>query len=320
MPSSRRSRRSRRPSRALRSDVSGLSGTTFVSDGSSSGPSTRPSRISPSRIIDDGSPPSRSPSSGQSTAFSRISPSRIIDDGPPPSYRSPSSSASPSTAIGGGPAASSVTGGSRSIRHISNQDRPFRRMPGERRNASSRHSQSRPTVPSGRASSHRAFTPATVAPSMYLGQGGRNPATTVGPRDSISQIPTVVLRFPTEHRRDHGGHRRHESSSVVRIMPEGHECPPITFPRVTDREDAMRIWAELDDKTDDLEREYGNAKRAAERTVGSSEFPTALAENVIASAYRFIKAQLERDTYYLYHMSLIGAELQPLYRQRYAED
>ncbi|KAG8361133.1 hypothetical protein FVEN_g843 [Fusarium venenatum] len=293
--------RSRRPSRALRLDVSDLSGTTIVSDGSSSGPSTPPSRISPSRIIDDGSPPNRSPSSGPSTAFSRISPSWIIDDGHPPSYRSSSSPNYPSTAIGGGPAESSQGTWWAPTSVVAPLTKPT-------------------YCPSGRAPSHRAFTPATVAPSVYLGQGGRNPTTTVRPRDSASQIPTVVLRYPTQHRRDHGGHRRHESSSVVRIMPEGHECPPIIFPRVTDREHALQIWAELDDKTDDLEREYGNARRAIERTMGSSEFPRALAENVITSLYRFIKAQLERDTYYLYHRSLIGADLQPLYRERYAED
>ncbi|KAG8668136.1 hypothetical protein FPOAC2_10092 [Fusarium poae] len=311
MPRSRRSRHSRRPSWPLRSAPSGLSGTTAVSDGSRSGPSSGPStafsRISPSRIIHDGPPRSRSPSSGPSTAFSCISSSQTIDDSPPPSYRSPSSSASPSTAIGGGPAAPSVTGGSRVIRHMSDQDRPFRRLPGERRNGTSRRSRNQPAVPSGRAPSHRAFRPATVAPSVYIGQGGRNPATTVAPRDSASQVPTrIEIRYEPRNRRVRIEHGRHESPSVVQVSLEGHEYDPLTFPRVTDRGDAQRILTQFDERFNSFYDEMNHARYVVLHA-GGSEFPRALAEDMAAKHYRVLRAQLERDFFYIYHQSLLPA-------------
>ncbi|KAK6703501.1 hypothetical protein SNK03_013274 [Fusarium graminearum] len=305
-----RGRRGRRPSSRIPASIANtnLSGITLVSRGSFPGSVTPPSSRSPSRsssrIIHDGPPRSRSSS------------------GSPP-RRYPNSPRSPRRAIGNGPQASPGSRDQRSIRHMSYPTGGPRRVVRGGRYEPSRHSRSGPSLPrGGGAPSHRPFTPATVVPSVYLGQRRDGPTSTVGPWDSATQVPTPVStrRYEPGHGREYGrrSRSRDPNTQVIQVVSDGFSClhGSIEFQLAETVDQFLELWNRFTATMDDDMRNLRAATRALEEFRDPPEMPIALLNDWIAAQHLCMRSAFARYCFYFLHADLIDLDDERLQTRR----
>ncbi|PTD08487.1 hypothetical protein FCULG_00012454 [Fusarium culmorum] len=305
-----RGRRGRRPSSRISASIANtnLSGTTLVSRGSFPGSVTPPSSRSPSRsssrIIYDGPPRSRS------------------SNGSPP-RRYPNSPRSPRGAIGNGPQASPGSRDPRSIRHMSYPTGGPRRVVRGGRYEPSRHSRSGPSLPGGGgAPSHRPFTPATVVPSVYLGQRRDGPTSTVGPWDSATQVPTRVStrRYEPGHGQGHvrRSRSRDTNTQYIEVACGDFSClhGSIGFRGAETVDQFLESWNRFNATMDDDTRNLRAATRALEESRGPPEIPVALLNDWIAAQHRCIRSAFARYCLYFLHADLIDLDDERLQTRR----
>ncbi|KAI6765119.1 hypothetical protein HG531_012218 [Fusarium graminearum] len=174
----------------------------------------------------------------------------------------------------------------------------------------------------GGAPSHRPFTPATVVPSVYLGQRRDGPTSTVGPWDSATQVPTPVStrRYEPGHGREYGrrSRSRDPNTQVIQVVSDGFSClhGSIEFQLAETVDQFLELWNRFTATMDDDMRNLRAATRALEEFRDPPEMPIALLNDWIAAQHLCMRSAFARYCFYFLHADLIDLDDERLQTRR----